>query len=126
MKDRLFPPDVASLAVAAPGLPPATNGWTRESAFRALDALRGSKVAVVNIDVYDKVLWGFASAEESWECDPTPNELASEFALRSRTEARLWIEGFPRLEVLFVIEFSTQDIAAEAYGVQFPPTDHDG
>jgi len=124
MRDSsLFPFEIASLAVAATGLPPGTYGWTRDSAFRALDALRATKVAVVSIEVYDKVQWGFVVSEESWECDLNPHELASEFALRSRAEARLWMQSLPREEVLFIIEFSTQDTAAEAYGVRSPRID---
>jgi hypothetical protein len=44
------------------------------------------------------------------------NERATEFAIRSRTEAEKWIDDFPRSEVLFVLEFIFQDEAAEGKG----------
>jgi hypothetical protein len=60
MKHRLFfPADVADLAAAAPGLPEGEVGWTAESARRAFQALQSSRVAVVDIEVYDRVVWGF-------------------------------------------------------------------
>jgi hypothetical protein len=119
MKNQFLPADAADLSVAAPGLPEGTVGWTAESARRAFQALRSSRVAVVDIGVYDRVVWGFAPAGESWICHRLPNELAADFALRSRREAQAWVGNFPRQEVLFVIEFTAQDAAAEATGTVF-------
>jgi hypothetical protein len=111
---RFLPADVAALAAAAPGLPEGTSGWTGESARHAFRTLQSSRVAVVDIEVYDRVVWGFAPAGESWTCHRFAGELAADFALRSRREARVWVDNFPRQEVLFIIEFSAQDAAAEA------------
>ena len=116
MTDGTLPREIADFAVAAPGLPEGTLGWTAESARQAFHALRPGKIAVIGIEVYDRVVWGFALAEDSWTCNPWPGELASDFALRSRREAQSWIDTFPRSDVLFAIEFSTQDAAAEATG----------
>ena len=112
----LLPREIIDLAVAAPGLPEGTLGWTAESARQAFYALRVGKVAVTEIEVYDRVVWGFARAEDSWVCNPFPRELASDYGIRSRHEAQSWIDTFPRSDVLFAIEFSTQDAAAEAAG----------
>jgi hypothetical protein len=114
--ENLLSREIMDFAVAAHGLPEGTLGWTAESARQAFYALRGSKVAVIKIEVYDRVVWGFARSEDSWTCNPFPRELASDFGLRSRREAQSWIDGFPRNAVLFAIEFSTQDAAAEATG----------
>jgi len=120
--NSIFPPDIATLAVAAEGLPDGVSGWTRESLRLALDALRGTKIAVLEIGVYDRVILGFAPsntfvpAEESWSCWPTPHETAPDFAIRSRREALEWIEKIERQEVLFVVTFSSQDTAAAASG----------
>jgi hypothetical protein len=113
-KDRILHADVLEPAVAAPGLPDGVRAWTAESARRALDSLQSTKIAALAIDVYDRVVWGFAPAEESWECHRVPDERSLEFAQRSRHEALKWIQSFPRHEVLFGIEFGAQDIAAEA------------
>src|SRR5919109_395062 len=110
----IFPRSILELSVAAPGLPDGVRGWTAESARRAVESLRGSKVAVTEVYVYDRVVWGFAPAGETWACYRFPGELSSEFADRSRHEALDWIAAFPRYGVLFTIEFSTQDVAAEA------------
>ena len=108
--------DILQLAVAAPGLPDGVVGWTAESARQALRSLRGTKVAVLAIDVYDRVVWGFAPGNESWVCQWITGELAADFAHRSRSEALEWIDAFPRHNVLFVIEFTGQDAASEATG----------
>jgi hypothetical protein len=55
-------------------------------------------------------------SEESWAGHRVLGELLLEFAHRSRREALDWIKSFPRHDVLFGIEFSTQDAAAEASG----------
>ena len=81
---EILPTDIVDLAAAAPGLPEGMLGWTAESARRALQALRFSRVAVADIEVYDRVVWGFAPAGESWSCHRLRGELAAEFALRSR------------------------------------------
>jgi hypothetical protein len=116
MSQPFLTPEIVDLAVAAPGLPEGIVGWTLESLRRAIDALRSSKIAIVDLEVYDRVVWGFAPSGESWNCQRLPNESASDFALRSRDEARKWLDAFPRSEVLFVIQFSAQDFAAEASG----------
>jgi hypothetical protein len=108
-----LPANVASLAVAAPGLPEGSMGWTAESVRRAIDVLHGGKIALVGIDVYDRVVWGFAPADETWICYRLSGEPALAFAARSRAEARSWISRFPRENVLFVLEFSGQDDAAQ-------------
>jgi hypothetical protein len=115
-EDRLFVREILELAVVAPGLPAGVRGWTAESARRALESLRSSKVAVLAIDVYDRVVWGYALGQESWVCRRVLSEQSLEFAHRSRREGSDWINSFPRHEVLFVLEFSTQDFAAEASG----------
>ena len=84
---------------AAPGLPEGTLGWTRDSAKRALRSLVG-KIVVSGVTVFDRVQWGFAPAPEFFQCFPVPNERATEFAIRSRTEAEKWIDDFPRSDVL--------------------------
>jgi hypothetical protein len=116
---RFLPADVAAFAAAAPGLPEGTVGWTGESARRAFHALQSSRVAIVDIEVYDRLVWGFAPAGESWTCHRFTGELAADFAVRSRREAQGWVDNFPRHEVLFIIEFSAQDVAAEATGTEF-------
>jgi len=110
---HIFGAEILELAVAAPGLPEGVRGWTTESARLALDSLRSTKVAVVAIDVYDRVVWGFAPSGESWTCHRKVGEPALEFASRSREETAAWIDAFPRQDVLFAIEFSAQDLAAE-------------
>lgn len=119
MRNQFLPADVADLSAAAPGLPEGTVGWTAESARRAFQASRSSRVAVLDIEVYDRVVWGFAPAGESWTCHRFLNELAADFALRSRREAQAWTDNFPRQVVLFVIELIAQDAAAEATGTVF-------
>ena len=121
---RFSPANVADLAAAATGLPEGTFGWTAESARRAFQALQSSRVAVIDIEVYDRVVWGFAPAAESWTCHRTSSEFAADFALRSRREAQAWIDNFPRQEVLFIIDFSAQDAAAEATGTVFVDDDN--
>jgi hypothetical protein len=113
--ESMFSRTVTDLAVAAPGLPEGTLGWTRESAKRAIRSLVG-KIVVSGVSVFDRVQWGFAPAPEFFQCFPLRNERATEFAIRSRTEAEKWIDGFPRSEVLFVLELSFQDEAAEGTG----------
>ena len=115
-EDRIFGAEIIELAVVAPGLHEGWRGWTAESACRALESLRSTKVGVVAIDVFDRVVWGFAPSGESWACLRKAGEFSLEFASRSREEAREWIAGFPRNDVLFAIEFSTQDLAAEGRG----------
>lgn len=46
-------------------------------------------------------------------------ELMSSVRPWSRREAQAWVDGFPRQEVLFVIEFTAQDAAAEVTGSVF-------
>ena len=68
-EDQIFVREILELAVAAPGLPEGVRGWTGgKSAQRALESLRSSKVAVLAIYVYDRVVWGFAPGQESWAC----------------------------------------------------------
>jgi hypothetical protein len=70
--------DIADLAAAALGLPEGTVGWTADSPRRAFQALRSSRVAAVDIEVYDdRVVWGFAPAGESWTCYRFTSELAA-------------------------------------------------
>lgn len=119
----MFSKEVADLAVEVPGLGDGTVGWTAESAKRAIRSLEG-KVAIARIDVFDRVQWGFAPAPESWQCFHLRNERATDFAIRSRAEALSWLDAIPRREVLFVIDFSFQDEAAEATGsFSFEPDD---
>jgi len=84
--ESMFSGPVADLAVAAAGLPEGTVGWTSESAKRALRSLVG-KIAVSGVTVFDRVQWGFALASEFFQSFPLRNELATEFAIRSRREA---------------------------------------
>ena len=98
------------------GCPRVFEGGRAESAQRALESLRSSKVAVLAIYVYDRVVWGFAPGQESWACRRVAQEQSLEFAHRTRREASDWIKVFPRHEVLFILEFTTQDAAAEAKG----------
>jgi hypothetical protein len=114
---QLLDRDIRELGVAAPGLPEGTVAWTAESARRLLDSLRTSKIAIADIEVYDRVVWGFAPAGESWACQRAPGELAWEFALRSRADALEWVNAFPRHNVLFILEFNDQESAAEASGL---------
>jgi hypothetical protein len=109
----MLPPEIAQLGVAAPGLPDGVVGWTVQSAAKLFQSLPG-KVAVGSVQVFDRVQWGFAPAEDWWRPFRRPNESATDFAIRSRREARSWVEDFPRSEVLFVIEFDDQAEAAEA------------
>jgi hypothetical protein len=76
------------------------------------------KVAVVQVDVFDRVPWGVAQADEYWQASRLAGENAIDFALRSRREAVDWIDQFPRQEVLYVIEFSPQDDTAEGIRIQ--------
>ena len=62
------------------------------------------------------MVWGFAPTQESWRCHRVPGKRPLDFANRSRREAWEWIAAFPRENVLFAIEFDTQDAAAEARG----------
>lgn len=73
-------------------------------------------MAVLAIEVYDRVVWGFAPGTESWTCQWIAGELAADFAHRSRDEALEWINAFPRHSVLFLIEFTGQDVASEGTG----------
>ena len=66
--------------------------------------------------IANRVIWGFAPGEEWWTCRRLSGERSLEFAHRSRREALSWIESFPRHDVLFGIDFGTQDVAAEARG----------
>ncbi len=117
-EERIFGPEILELAVAAPGLPEGVRGWTAESARRALESLRSTKVAILAVDVYDRVVWGFARSDDTWVCRRVVGEQPLEFASRSRREAMDWIEAFPRHDVLFVIEPGAQDQAAAAHGHQ--------
>jgi len=115
-EERIFVPEILELALAAPGLPEGVRGWTAESARRALESLRSTKVAVLAVDVYDRVMWGFAPSDDAWVCRRVAGEQPLEFAGLSRREAADWIDSFPRHDVLFVIELSAQDFAAAAHG----------
>lgn len=66
--------DVAALAVAAPGLPEGTVGWTAASAKRASKSLVG-KIAVASVEVFDQVQWGFAPSGDAFSA-VTPAERA--------------------------------------------------
>ena len=110
----MLPYPVASLAVAAPGLPDGVDGWTRTSLDRVFEALRSSVVAIVGIDVYDRVPWGFLPAPEVWDCRRMPGELAFAYAERSRVAAQQWVQQFPRENVLYLVQFDSQDAAAES------------
>ena len=114
-----LPRKIVDLAVAAPAMPEGKLGWTPAAVDRACDALGSSKIAIVGIEVYDRVQWGFAPAAEGWSCHRLPRELVSEFAVRSRRDAHGWISQFPRQDVLFVLEFTAQDAAAEAIRPSF-------
>ncbi|MBY0495664.1 MAG: hypothetical protein K2Y23_15760 [Cyanobacteria bacterium] len=109
----MLAPGIAQLAVAAPGLPDGVVGWTAQSSFELFQSLPG-KVAIGQVQAFDRVQWGFVASEDSWSPFRRPNESATDFAIRTRLEAREWIEQFPRSEVLFVIEFDDQAEAAEA------------
>jgi hypothetical protein len=116
----LLPPSIASLAVAVDGLPDGAAGFTRESLSRVFKSLNGTTTAVLAVDVFERVPFvqsTWAPVDESWSCWQRPNELTSDFALRSRREAWEWIEKVNRQEVLFVVEFSFEDDPLEARGV---------
>lgn len=109
----MFPPQIANLAVAAPGLPEDAVGWTARSAITAIQSLP-NKVTIAAIEVFDRVQWGFVLSDDRWRPFRNINERATDFAIRTRREACEWIEAFPRTDVLFVIDFDDQSEAAEA------------
>ena len=111
----MLPPEIAHLGVAAPGLPDDLVGWTAQSASRLFQALPG-KTAIGRVLVFDRVQWGFEPSGDEWHPFRRRNESATDFAIRSRREARSWVENFPRNEVLFVIDFDDQSEAAEGVG----------
>ena len=111
----MFSKEIAQLGVAAPGLPEGAVGWTAQSAIRVFQSLPG-KLAVGSVSVFDRVQWGFAPADDTWRTFRLANESAADFARRTRSEAKQWVENFPRTEVLFVIEFDDQAAAAEGFG----------
>jgi hypothetical protein len=109
----MLPAEIAQLGVAAPGLPEGAVGWTAQSALKLFRSLPG-KLAIGGVSVFDRVQWGFAPSDDAWRTFRRVNESATDYAIRSRREARDWIENFPREKVSFVIEPDDQAMAAEA------------
>ena len=81
---------------------------------RVFNALRGLVIAIVAVEAYDQVQWGFEPAPESWECPRMLGELALAFAGRSRAAAQQRVNEFARENVLYVIRFDSQNAAAES------------
>lgn len=104
-----LPPDISALAVSAPGLPEDVLGWTPASALRLLSELHATKVAVTDIEVYERLPWSFVPVPDVWQCVLQPGELASSYALRSRMEAEAYVTSMLERDVLLVIDLSAQD-----------------
>ena len=89
--------------------------WKHPDALRVVDALRGTKVAVLEIVVYRSQSWGFVPTDTSWSCEPDLGETATDFATRSQDGARDFVKSRPggaEQEEFYTMALSNQDAAA--------------
>ena len=93
----------------------ASLAWSAGDALEVIRSLANTKLVVLGGEVYLSQPWGLAPVYEGWSCEPTPGELAVDFADRSREVARSWIETYAEdhtSDAFFLLEFSGQDEAA--------------
>ena len=113
----MIPPEIPEglRASALPVLERAENeaAWDRESAKAVIEALFGTKLAILTIEVYAAESWGLVPVGEEWACVRPPNETATDFAKRSRGEAREFIETHDEANGgFYALGFSVQQDAA--------------
>ena len=90
-------------------------GWSTGDALEVIDALRGTKIAILGGDLCRSEQWGVTPGYENWSCGVLPGETATEFAQRTQEVARARVESHAddaSGSLLFVLTFSGQDDAA--------------
>jgi hypothetical protein len=112
-----LPADVRRRVVQPPGLPDGDVAWSRDDALVALEALEGSVVAVLQVDIYAIPFGQHEVIHTGRQATFVHHvgELANDFAVRSRRQAAELISAAAADE-LFVLYFSGQDDAAAGYG----------
>jgi hypothetical protein len=111
-------PDELPEALAEKATPIEVDGegfmtWSDSAALEVIEALRHTKVAILEIFVFYMESFGPVPSTDGWDCTPSLGETATDFAERSMNGAREFIETHERTgETLYSLVFSTQDDAA--------------
>jgi len=88
--------------------------WSQADALLVVAGLEDSDVAILGGDVYCKMLSGILPMAENWACERRSSESLKEYAMRSRREARSYIQSFPtstREGTLFVLVLCEEETA---------------
>src|SRR5688572_444350 len=72
--------------------------WCPEDAFRVLELLQSTEIAVLGGDVYVKRSGKLEPSYENWYAEHAPDEVPSEFAIRSQSIAREYLENMMKSE----------------------------
>lgn len=87
--------------------------WSASEALEVIASLEGSNIAVVAVQPYCSISTGLAATVDSWTCDPLAGETTTEFAQRSWSGARDFINGIgENVASVFAIAFYSPEDAA--------------
>lgn len=111
-----IPKNLRNTAISLEELEIHDPAWSFSEALAVVQALDGSKVAILGGVLLVQEKFGIIPTQENWCCDRVKGELATDFARRSREAAREFIESFRtdlrRDRMVFVLLFSGQQDAA--------------
>ena len=108
-----LPPEVAQhIGQLGVEMPDGTVAWTATEARTLLGHLCGSKVAVLEGELFKVEPIGPVPLYQGWSCTRAPGETATDYARRSQELAQAEIDRCEDEDALFAFRFSDQRDAA--------------
>ena len=107
-----IPKSLRTIAITLDEMDEWEAAWSREQAIEVVKSLKGSRVIVTAVTVFELIPGGYAPSEVAWSAARLPNEPDYEFAQRSQTGALEFIgEANTSADALVALSFP---IASEA------------
>jgi len=107
-----LPPEVVEAAGdTGIELPDGSLAWSPTQCVQLIDSLHGTKIAIPEAELYRSRAIGLVPLYQGWNCERTPGETATDYALRSRDLALARVTTLVD-EIFVVLHFDDQRDAA--------------
>jgi len=102
-----IPKSLREMAVVLPDFEEGEGAWAKDDALAVIDGLKGTTVAISDVVMWTKALWGYAPSDLALSIERLPNEADADYAGRSRAAAGGFIRQSESSEVapLFALTF---------------------
>jgi hypothetical protein len=88
-----IPKRLRESALVLPEFDDGEGAWSRDEAMDVIESLKGTTVAVSDVVVFNRILWGYAPSESALSIDRLSNESDADYSARSRLAAANFIRG---------------------------------